>query len=76
VNAACFVLGHHFRDTGRHGMAVASRVAGAALLVGELWAITGGRAGSLTLAIGAITAMLWVSVVCALLAGRATRHAG
>jgi len=27
--------------------------------------MTGGKAGSLTLAVGAITAMLWVSVVAA-----------
>jgi hypothetical protein len=74
--AACFVLGHHFHRAGRHGMAVASRIAGAALLVGELWAMTGGRAGSLTLAVGAITAMLWICVVCAALARRATQNVG
>lgn len=61
--AACYVLGHHFSRTGDGGSAVASRVAGTALLVGSGWAMTGGRAGSLTLAIGAITAMVWVSVV-------------
>ncbi len=66
--AACYVLGHHFRRTGRRGAAVASRLAGTALLVGDVWAMAGGRAGSLTLAIGAITAMLWVSVVAARLA--------
>src|SRR5689334_20580064 len=53
--AACYVLGHHYRRSGRPGLAVASRVAGTALLVGDLWAMTGGTAGSLTLAIGAIT---------------------
>jgi Protein of unknown function (DUF998) len=66
--AACYVLGHHFRRVGRRGAAIASRVAGTALLVGDLWAMTGGHAGSLTLAIGAITAMLSVSAVAARLA--------
>jgi hypothetical protein len=63
--AACYVLGRHFSRTGHRGHAVASRVAGTALLVGDLWAMTGGKAGSLTLAVGAITAMVWVSVVAA-----------
>jgi len=63
--AACYVLGRHFSRAGDRGYAVASRIAGTALLAGNLWAITGGRAGSLTLAIGAITAMLWVSAVAA-----------
>jgi hypothetical protein len=66
--AACYVLGHHYRRAGLRGAAIASRVAGTALLVGNGWAMTGGRAGSLTLAIGAITAMLWVSAVQARLA--------
>ena len=34
-----------------------------AALVGNLWAMTGGKAGSLTLAVGVIAAMLWVAVV-------------
>jgi len=63
--AACYVLGRHFSRADDRFAAVASRVAGTALLVGNIWAITGGRAGSLTLAIGAIAAMLWVSVVAA-----------
>jgi hypothetical protein len=63
--AACYVLGHHFSRTGHRGSAIASRIAGTALLVGNGWAMTGGRAGSLTLAIGAITAMAWVAVVAA-----------
>jgi uncharacterized protein DUF998 len=66
--AAGYVLGHHFARTGHRAAAIASRVAGTSLLVGDLWAMTGGRGGSLTLAIGAITAMLWVSAVSARLA--------
>ncbi|MEV7008145.1 DUF998 domain-containing protein [Streptosporangium sp. NPDC051022] len=63
--AACYVLGRHFGRAGRRGHAIASRVAGTALLVGDGWAMSGGTAGSLTLAVGAVTAMLWVSAVAA-----------
>ncbi|WP_030269216.1 DUF998 domain-containing protein [Streptomyces sp. NRRL B-24484] len=63
--AACYVLGRHFARTGHRGRALASRAAGTALLLGDGWAMTGGPAGSLTLAIGAITAMVWVSAVAA-----------
>lgn len=59
--AACYVLARGFRGPRR----AASIAAGTALLAGDLWAMTGGRAGSLTLAAGAITAMLWISAVCA-----------
>ncbi|GAA4809186.1 hypothetical protein GCM10023200_53670 [Actinomycetospora chlora] len=61
--AACFVLGRHFTRTGRRGPAVASRVAGLALVVGWGWAMGGGVAGTLTLAIGAIATMLWIAAV-------------
>ncbi len=73
--AACFVLGRHFGRTSRPGLAITSRVAGAALLVGDLWATMGGRAGSLTLAVGAIAALLWVSAVAAMLARDVNRDA-
>jgi hypothetical protein len=68
--AACYVLARHFGRAGQRAAAVGSAVAGTALLVGDLWAMSGGAAGSLTLAIGAITAMLWVSGVAAWLARR------
>jgi len=64
--AACYVLARHFRRAGRRGHAVAARIAGSALLVGDLWAMTGGPAGSLTLAVGAITAMLFVGFTAAI----------
>jgi Protein of unknown function (DUF998) len=64
--AACYVLGHGFRRTGHRGHAVAARLAGSALLVGDLWAMSGGRAGSLTLAAGAIAAMLFVAFTAAI----------
>ncbi|MFI6287720.1 DUF998 domain-containing protein [Streptomyces sp. NPDC051018] len=73
--AANFVLGRHFSRAGERGLAIGSRIAGAALLVGNGWATAGGKAGSLTLAIGAITAMLWLSGV-ALLKLRGTAAAG
>ncbi|MBM7774918.1 hypothetical protein JOD54_005122 [Actinokineospora baliensis] len=63
--AACYVLARSFARAGRRGRAVVSVVAGTALLVGDLWAMAGGAAGSLTLAVGAITAMAWVSAVAA-----------
>ncbi|WP_431899206.1 DUF998 domain-containing protein [Nonomuraea sp. bgisy101] len=63
--AACFVLGRHFTRTGARGMAVASRLASVALIVGDGWAITGGHAGSVTLATGVMIAMAWVSLVAA-----------
>ncbi|MFJ1703223.1 DUF998 domain-containing protein [Kitasatospora sp. NPDC088346] len=61
--AACHVLGRHFARAGERGRATASRVAGSALLLGNGWAMSGGRGGSLALAVGAITAMLWVAAV-------------
>lgn len=61
--AACYVLGRHFGRAGNRRCAIASRVAGTALLIGNGWAMSGGAAGTLTLAVGAVTAMLWVSVV-------------
>lgn len=63
--AACYVLGRHFGRAGNRGYAIASWIAGTALLLGDGWAMSGGQVGSLTLAIGAITAMLWVSFVAA-----------
>ncbi|GAA2996769.1 DUF998 domain-containing protein [Actinokineospora diospyrosa] len=63
--ATCYVLARSYSRAGRRAHAVLSLVAGTALLVGDLWAMSGGPAGSLTLAIGAITAMAWVSTVAA-----------
>ncbi|MGW0588439.1 DUF998 domain-containing protein [Streptosporangium sp. NPDC002607] len=63
--AACFVLGRHFSRAGRPGFAAASRLSGLVFALGDIWAMSGGQAGSLTLAIGAITAMVWVAVVAA-----------
>ncbi|WP_433364964.1 DUF998 domain-containing protein [Streptosporangium sp. CA-115845] len=63
--AACFVLGRHFSRAGRPGFAAASRLSGLVFALGDVWAMSGGQAGSLTLAIGAITAMVWVAVVAA-----------
>jgi hypothetical membrane protein len=61
--AACYVLGRHFARTGSRGLAIASRVAGTVMLIGVGWASSGGMMGSLTLAIGVITAMLWITAV-------------
>ncbi|MDD7938174.1 DUF998 domain-containing protein [Actinomycetospora lutea] len=61
--AACFVLARHVGRGGRRDLAVVSRAAGLALVAGWGWAMTGGAAGTLTLAIGAIAAMAWIAVV-------------
>ncbi|MEJ2863007.1 DUF998 domain-containing protein [Actinomycetospora flava] len=61
--AACLVLGRHFTRGGRRDLAVVSRTAGLALVVGWGWAMTGGVAGTLTLAVGAVAAMVWIAVV-------------
>ncbi|MFI1015255.1 DUF998 domain-containing protein [Streptomyces sp. NPDC020965] len=61
--AACYVLGRHFGRAGDRGRAAASRIAGTALLLGNGWAMSGGTAGTLTLAVGVLSAMLWVSAV-------------
>jgi hypothetical membrane protein len=63
--AGCYVLGRHYSRAGDRVSAIASRVAGTAALAGNLWAMTGGTAGSLTLAVGVIAAMLWVATVAA-----------
>jgi hypothetical protein len=60
--AACFVLGRYFSRTGDRVSAVLSRMVGTVFTVGNAWAISGGRAGALTVAIGALSAMLWVSL--------------
>ncbi|MBO4269753.1 DUF998 domain-containing protein [Microbispora triticiradicis] len=63
--AACFVLGRHYSRAGRSGHAFASRLGGLAVVLGNGWAMSGGRAGSLTLCVGVLAAMAWLSVVVA-----------
>ncbi|MBC9714761.1 DUF998 domain-containing protein [Streptomyces sp. TRM66268-LWL] len=63
--AACFLLGRHFRRAGDRSLAVGSRIAGTTLLLGNGWAMSGGTGGSLTLAVGVMTAMAWISVIAA-----------
>lgn len=69
--AACFVLGRHFARTGARRHAVASRIAGAAVIVGNAWAMSGGTAGSMVLAVGVIAGTLWIAATCAHLRGKA-----
>ncbi|WP_030712614.1 DUF998 domain-containing protein [Streptomyces sp. NRRL S-237] len=61
--AACYVLGRHFGRAGDRRYALISRVGGTALLLGNGWAMGGGPAGTLTLAVGVITAMLALSLI-------------
>jgi hypothetical protein len=63
--AGCYVLARHFRAAGRPGRAGSAAAGGTALLVGWAWAMSGGTAGSLTLAVGAIAALLVVSATAA-----------
>ncbi|BAL91890.1 hypothetical protein AMIS_66700 [Actinoplanes missouriensis 431] len=60
--AACYVLARHYSRDGSQGMALGAALAGTALLAGDGWAMSGGSAGTLTLAVGAITAMCFLSV--------------
>ncbi|GIG67146.1 DUF998 domain-containing protein [Phytomonospora endophytica] len=61
LSATCFVLGRFYTRTGRRGHAVASRVAGVAILLGNAWAMSGQAGASLGLAVGVFSAMLWVA---------------
>ncbi|MFC9386848.1 DUF998 domain-containing protein [Streptomyces venezuelae] len=61
--AGCYVLARHFRRTGRRGYAVLAAVGGTALLLGNGWSMAGGTAGTLTLAVGVMTAMLAISLI-------------
>ncbi|MFD3466536.1 DUF998 domain-containing protein [Streptomyces sp. NPDC058682] len=61
--AACFVLGRRLGRAGERRYALLARAGGTALLLGNGWAMGGGRAGTLTLAVGVITAMLSISLI-------------
>ncbi|OLR93571.1 DUF998 domain-containing protein [Actinokineospora bangkokensis] len=63
--ATCFILARRFRRAGARGSAALSVVAGAAMALGDLWAMSGGAWGSVTIAVGAAASMLWVSTVAA-----------
>jgi hypothetical membrane protein len=68
--AACYVLARHFALSGRRAWSIAGAVAGTALVAGDGWAMSGGAAGPLTLAVGAVAAMLFVSATAAVYARR------
>ncbi|HZU59114.1 MAG TPA: DUF998 domain-containing protein [Actinocrinis sp.] len=70
IIAACFVLGRHFGRAGDRARARVSRIAAVVFILGDGWAMTGGAWGSLTLAVGALTGMLWVSLSAYHLRGR------
>ncbi|MGV9315355.1 DUF998 domain-containing protein [Streptomyces sp. NPDC003691] len=61
--AALYVLGRAFARGGERGLAAVSLAAGTALLAGNVWAMSGGAGGSLAIASGGITAMVWASVI-------------
>lgn len=59
--AACFVLGHHFARTARPRLARLALTSGALFTAGDVWSMAGGADGSLTLCIGVLTGMLFIS---------------
>ncbi|WP_406054377.1 DUF998 domain-containing protein [Streptomyces sp. NBC_01077] len=61
--AACYVLARHFSRIGNRGYAVLARIGGTALLLGNGWSMSGGKAGTLTLAVGVMTAMFSISLI-------------
>ncbi|WP_405013862.1 DUF998 domain-containing protein [Kitasatospora sp. NBC_01539] len=63
--AACLVLARHHARAGAHRAALGARAAAAAIVLGNAWAMAGGRAGSLTLAVGVTAAMAAVSATAA-----------
>ncbi|WP_327350434.1 DUF998 domain-containing protein [Streptomyces sp. NBC_01304] len=63
--AACLVLARHFTHTADRRRALACRAAAVAVVAGNGWAMSGGPAGSLTLAIGVIAGMGCLSLVAA-----------
>ena len=61
LSATCFVFGRFYTRTGLRGHAVASRIAAVAIILGNLWAMSGQPGASLGLAVGVFTSMLWVA---------------
>jgi Protein of unknown function (DUF998) len=59
--AACYVLARHFAAAGNRRRAVGAVLAGTALLIGNAWASSGSPAGAPVLAVGVISAMLFVA---------------
>jgi len=71
LSAACFVLARRFARAADRTGAVLSCLAGSAVALGTVWAMSGSPAGSLVLAVGIIVGMLWISTVAARLRGAA-----
>ncbi|GAA4249798.1 DUF998 domain-containing protein [Dactylosporangium darangshiense] len=59
--ALCFVLARRFAAEGRRTWARTGRIAALAFAALLLWAMTGGRAGALTLFVGVILAWGWIA---------------
>jgi hypothetical membrane protein len=64
LTVTCVILAVRMRREGRPGAAVVSVLAAAAVVAGNAWSIAGGAHGSITLGVGVMAAMLWVSGVC------------
>ncbi len=64
LTVTCVILAVRMRREGRTGAAVVSLLAAAGIVAGNAWAMTGGAHGSVTLGVGVMAAMFWVSGVC------------
>lgn len=64
LTVTCVVLAVRFRRAGRTVPAVVSVLAAVSVVAGNAWAMAGGAHGSVTLGVGVMAAMFWVSGVC------------
>lgn len=67
---ACFVLSRRFAAVGQRWWAACGRLSATAFAIGLGWALSGARAGSLSLFIGITIAWAWTAVTSARLAHR------
>jgi hypothetical protein len=72
--ALCFVLARRFGAIGHRRWAVYGRICGLAFAAGLVWALAGGRGGSLTLFLGVVAAWTWIALSAVRLTGPATRE--
>jgi hypothetical protein len=64
LTVTCVFLAVRMHRAGRTGAALVSVLAAVGVVAGNAWAMTGGVHGSVTLGVGVMAAMLWVSGVC------------
>jgi hypothetical protein len=64
LTVTCVLLAVRMRREGRTAGALVSVLAAVSVVAGNAWAMSGGAYGSVTLGVGVMAAMLWVSGVC------------